>query len=961
MKPILGTLALLLPAWAAAAPVEIARESFEGTAGSIGYTASYTFDSGTGTSGICAPVPNNGNRISGGRIIAGTDGTRFFEAVRVNRTSASPGDNAPAPLTVTTNAVSIAGKVNTSVRLLLAAPGDSLSPGTSETAVYDLANPLSASEYIRIEASIDGGAYVFLGQYSPTALNTALSFDATGNLSGGDPVPPGLTAPATLDDTLREAIFPVPTGNNVQVRLSFYSNGSSEYILFDNLRIFGENVVTPPPVIGGVPAGALNVTEGDAAKPLAPALTLTDADSATLTTASVAITQNFNATEDVLAATPSGAILAGDITFTGGVLTIARSAPIADYQAVLRSVTYRNSNLSNPATATRQVTFSANDGVNPSNAPVREIIVVDLVPVQNLPYTESFETEGRGTRYAVTGGFLSGNSLFSRVNPNPDVPGTDGVQVFAVEHTQSGPAPATDLSVQLNTQGYANLKLKLLAAVQGGNVFEQADDFLRIETSKNGGAWETLRAFRSTGPVNGALALDENLDGTGEGTALTASFQEFTFDLPTANTLGVRLVAATDGTGERILFDNLRVDGQLSQFAIANQSASESAGTIGLTVTRSGSTAGAATLNYTLAAGTATAGTDFNATGGTVNFIDSQATATLSVPVVNDNIVELDETFTVTLSDPSVGTITTATATATIQNDDAAAITLTAADVTEGDSGTVPMVFTVHLSKPVDVAVTFDRATLTTGTATAGTDFTALAAAPLTVPAGDTTATFNVTILGDDEVEPNESVNAALTNLAASGRNVAFDPGTGGASILDDDPLLVAGSGALGVKIGVSGKLKVSDLLALTTGGEGRPLSLVSVQSGFTPGGGTVTLVEGWIYYQPGPGFTGTDSYTFTITDGVQTVTGTVSVVTNPEAGATLNIYLLANEGAGKRVFCLGIPGRRYGLQTSPDLNSWSSFGAPVFCPAAGAFSILDPGPLPPTRFYRVVELPLPL
>jgi hypothetical protein len=176
-------------------------------------------------------------------------------------------------------------------------------------------------------------------------------------------------------------------------------------------------------------------------------------------------------------------------------------------------------------------------------------------------------------------------------------------------------------------------------------------------------------------------------------------------------------------------------------------------------------------------------------------------------------------------------------------------------------------------------------------------------------------------------------------------------------TITDDDPLLVAGNGALAVKIGASGKIKISDLLALTTIVEGRPVSLVSVQNLPTAQGGTVTIVDGWIYYQPPAGYSGPDSFTFTITDGVQTVTGTVSITASAEAGATVNIFKLVDEADDKRVLALGIPGRGYRLQVSGDLSAWTNSGSLIVCPASGAMSFLDEGPLPPTRFYRVIEV----
>ena len=957
MKFTLGTLALLLPAWASAAPVQLARESFEGTAGSIGYTTSYTYDDGTSVTPICAAVANNGTRIKGTRTIPGGDGAKMFVATRVNRLGAAPGDNAPAPLTLTTNSYSIAGQINTSARILLAAPGDFVS-GATDLNVYDSTDPTINFERILIEASIDGGAYAPLGQYSPTAAtNGQLAFDLDRDGIGGeagDIAPSGV--PASLNASFQNATFTIPTGNTVQIRLSFFTNGSYEYLLFDDIRLFGEAAATNPPAIGNVPVSVLNYTEGAGFLSVAPALTLTDGDSATLPSATVTISQNFAAAEDELSAQPSGAILAGDISFSAGVLTISRVAPVADYQAVLASVKYRDTNVVNPSTATRQVTFATTDGSNASNTPIREIAVEDLVAVQPMPYTESFETDGRGTRYGVLGGFVSGNSLFARIDPSPDVPATDGSQAFAAERTQTDAAPLEAVTAHINTAGYANLKLDLLAATQGGSVFEKADDFLLVQTSVDGGAWVTKGAFHATGTTSQPLALDSDLDGTGDGTALTSSFQNFSFDLPTATTLGVRIVAATDGTGERILFDNIRVTGDQAKFAIADATAAENAGTMTFNVTRSGNTSGAASVTYSMTPGTAT-DSDYLPVTGVLTFADGETSLPIVVTITDDTIVELDETFTVTLSDPTPGTIIDATATGTITNDDSSVLSLAGGSVTEGDSGTASLSFTVSLTNPVDTAVTVDRETLATGTATAGIDFTALPSAGLSIAAGQTSASFNVSVTGDNDVEPDETVAASVSNLAADGRSVTLGTATATGTIVDDDPLLVAGGGALAVKIGVSGKLKISDLLALTTTVEGRTVSLVSVQSTPTAAGGTVTIVDGWIYYQPPAGYSGPDSFTFTITDGVQTVTGTVNIAASSETGETPNIFKLANEGAGKRLFSLGIPGRTYQLEISANLSDWATLGASQLCPPAGAMSFLDEGPLPPTRFYRVVEV----
>jgi CSLREA domain-containing protein len=74
----------------------------------------------------------------------------------------------------------------------------------------------------------------------------------------------------------------------------------------------------------------------------------------------------------------------------------------------------------------------------------------------------------------------------------------------------------------------------------------------------------------------------------------------------------------------------------------------------------------AVTVSYTTANGTATAGQDYTATSGTLNFGVGETTKTITVPILADAIDELPETFTVTLSNPSSGATLGATSTATV-------------------------------------------------------------------------------------------------------------------------------------------------------------------------------------------------------------------------------------------------------------------------------------------------------
>ena len=103
------------------------------------------------------------------------------------------------------------------------------------------------------------------------------------------------------------------------------------------------------------------------------------------------------------------------------------------------------------------------------------------------------------------------------------------------------------------------------------------------------------------------------------------------------------------------------------------------------------------TVQYATADGTATAGSDYTATSGTLTFAPSVTTMTINVPVIGDTIVEPDETFFINLSNPSNATIAVAQAQGTILNDDTAPTTLVVQSFTATPSG-----FLVTFNMPID-------------------------------------------------------------------------------------------------------------------------------------------------------------------------------------------------------------------------------------------------------------------
>ena len=98
------------------------------------------------------------------------------------------------------------------------------------------------------------------------------------------------------------------------------------------------------------------------------------------------------------------------------------------------------------------------------------------------------------------------------------------------------------------------------------------------------------------------------------------------------------------------------------------------------TVTLSNASSQTISVNYATSNGTATAGSDYTATIGTLTFAPGVTTQVLNIPILNDSLNEADETFTLALSSPTNAALGTQTAaTTTITDTLTAAVTTTLA------------------------------------------------------------------------------------------------------------------------------------------------------------------------------------------------------------------------------------------------------------------------------------------
>lgn len=200
------------------------------------------------------------------------------------------------------------------------------------------------------------------------------------------------------------------------------------------------------------------------------------------------------------------------------------------------------------------------------------------------------------------------------------------------------------------------------------------------------------------------------------------------------------------------------------------------------TVTLSAAATNPITINFATQNVSATAGTDYTLTSGTLTFAIGETSKTINVPILGDNTDEPNETFELNLSAPVNATLADAQGTGTITDDDPQpTVSIAGATIAEGDSGTVNATLTVTLTNPSSQTVTVAYQTQN-GTATAPGDYTT-SAGTVTFAAGETSKSITVPIAVDAVTESSENFKVVLT----APTNATLGTAEGTVTITDDD------------------------------------------------------------------------------------------------------------------------------------------------------------------------------
>lgn len=187
------------------------------------------------------------------------------------------------------------------------------------------------------------------------------------------------------------------------------------------------------------------------------------------------------------------------------------------------------------------------------------------------------------------------------------------------------------------------------------------------------GGWETSGSSTDYLNVttNGTTITNKYSDGS-------YTFQTITSVLDSAGRLTISVNPNTTSNTENVRIDNIQVSTISPSFSIADVTFNEGNSGIyskNISVILSDTNGSILTVQYTTSNGTATAGSDYNATSGTLTFSGSTTTQNIPIQINGDTTTEIDETFSITLSNPTNGaTISDNSATIKIVNDDGQSI-----------------------------------------------------------------------------------------------------------------------------------------------------------------------------------------------------------------------------------------------------------------------------------------------
>lgn len=401
--------------------------------------------------------------------------------------------------------------------------------------------------------------------------------------------------------------------------------------------------------------------------------------------------------------------------------------------------------------------LASSDFVAISNATVT-IPAGQLCTPVNIPILDDAVAEGNET-FTVTLSNPSANVTLGNATATVTIADNEGVPSLSINSVSVNENDGTaGLTVTLSAPAAQNVTFTINN--QNGTAVAPSD-FTAISNQTF-----TIPAGQTSVAINIPVINDLLIEGNESFNVVMSN--------PSAN------ATILTGTGSVTIIDN---DAPIPAVSVSNIAVNENGGSASVQVCLSSASTTAVTLTLNTSNGTATSGSDYVAISNAVVTIPAgQLCTPVNIPILDDNIAEGNETFSVTISNPSSNaTLGTSTATVTVvDNESVPSLSINSISVNEND-GTASL--TVSLSAPAEQNVTFTVNTQN-GSAVAPGDYIAITSQTYTILAGQTTVAINIPVVEDVLVEGNETFNVVLSNPSA---NATILSGTGSVTIIDNE------------------------------------------------------------------------------------------------------------------------------------------------------------------------------
>ncbi|MEL7338512.1 MAG: Ig-like domain-containing protein, partial [Planctomycetota bacterium] len=201
------------------------------------------------------------------------------------------------------------------------------------------------------------------------------------------------------------------------------------------------------------------------------------------------------------------------------------------------------------------------------------------------------------------------------------------------------------------------------------------------------------------------------------------------------------------------------------------------------------------TVRYDVS-GTATAPDDFDALPATIQFLDGDLTATLDLSLINDDLVEGDESLQISIrQDPNYVIGQPSTADITVQDNDSVVLSVSqSSDAISESSATA----SVHLQLSNPIAVDTQIQIGVSGTAIQNMDY-ALSNTFITVPAGQVSASLQLQSIDNDRYQQDRRATLQFTAAGLNSESVDID------IVNDDVPSFSVNAGNGGLVVSETG------------------------------------------------------------------------------------------------------------------------------------------------------------